>query len=63
MRQAMVTVTAVLLALSVLIAGCASDRGFRCGGDLVPINAPRKTARAPILKRTEQPRHAAGEAL
>ena len=62
MRRGTMTVTAVLLALSVLIAGCASDRGSRCGGDLVPINAPSKAA-VPIPKRTERPRRAAGESL
>ena len=55
MRRAMVA-GGVLLALSVLVAGCASDRGFRCGGDLVPINAPSRKAAASLPKRTERPR-------
>jgi hypothetical protein len=36
----------VILALITMIAGCASDRGFHCGGDLVPINPPAKTVRS-----------------
>ena len=60
MRRAMVA-GGVLLALSVLIAGCASDRGFRCGEDLVPINAPSRMMPASLPKRTERPRPDAGE--
>ena len=60
MRRGTMALGGVLLALSVLIAGCASDRGFRCGGDLVPINAPSKAA-VPIPKRTERPRPDGGD--
>ena len=60
MRRAMVA-GGVLLALSVLIAGCASDRGFRCGGDLVPINPPSRTTATSPPKRTERPRPDAEE--
>ena len=56
MRRGTMALGGVLLVLSVLIAGCASDRGFRCGGDLVPINAPSRMTAASLPKRTERPR-------
>ena len=46
MRPTTVFASLGILALSLGLTGCASDRGFHCGGDLVPINAPAK-ARAP----------------
>ena len=61
MRRGTMALGGILLAFSVLIAGCASDRGFRCGGDLVPINAPSRTAATSMPKQTERPRRAAGD--
>ena len=61
MRRGTMTLGGVLLALSVLMAGCASDRGFRCGGDLVPINPPSRTTATSLPKRTARPRPDAGE--
>ncbi len=61
MRWGTMALRGVLLVLSVLIAGCASDRGFRCGGDLVPINAPSRMAATSMPKQTEGPRRDAGD--
>ena len=61
MRRGTVVLGGLLFALSVVIAGCASDRGFRCGGDLVPINAPSRMAATSMPKQTEGPRRDAGD--
>ena len=61
MRRETMALGGVLLALSVLMAGCASDRGFRCGGDLVPINAPSRPTATSMPKQTERPRRDAGD--
>jgi hypothetical protein len=60
MRRGTVVLGGLLFALSVVIAGCASDRGLRCGGDLVPINAPPKAAAALNPKRPGSHRRTAG---
>lgn len=51
----------VILVVSTVIAGCASDRGFRCGGDLVRINPPTKMHAVQKPKRTERRSHAGGD--
>ena len=52
---------AVIVVVSAVIAGCASVRGFRCGGDLVPINPPSKVAAMQQSKHAARPSRTAGE--
>jgi len=53
----------LIVALGALLAGCASDRALRCGGDLVPINPPasQAVATAPRSKLTERAPRGAGD--
>ncbi len=51
----------VIVVLSAVTAGCASDRGFRCGGDLVRINPPAKAAATQRPKPAERRSHASGD--
>ena len=51
----------VIVVLSAVIAGCASQRGFRCGGDLVPINPPPKALAAQTPKPRERRSRARGD--
>ena len=51
----------VIVALSAVIAGCASDRRFRCGGDLVRINPPTKVHAVQTPKPSERRPRASGE--
>ena len=56
MRGMIVMGGTVILALGLGLTGCASDRGFHCGGDLVPINAPAKAgAPTPLAPKPVQP--------
>ena len=56
MRRTTVFVSVGILALGLGLTGCASDRGFHCGGDLVPINAPAKAgAPTPLALKPVQP--------
>ena len=56
MRPTTVFASLGILALSLGLTGCASDRGFHCGGDLVPINVPAKAgALAPLVPKPVQP--------
>ena len=51
----------VILVVSTVLAGCASDRGFRCGGDLVRINPPTKALATQKFKPTERRTHVSGD--
>ena len=59
MRRMTTLLSEAVLMLCLGLAGCASDRGMYCGGDLVPINPPTVSARG--LKRAEPPRRVAGD--
>jgi len=53
----------LIVVLGAGLAGCASDRGLRCGGDLVPINPPvsQAVATAPRSTRMERAPRGAGD--
>jgi hypothetical protein len=60
MRRTGVVVGGVILVLGITVAGCASEQGFRCSGDLVPINAPARVVTAPKSPRAARRRVSTG---
>ena len=59
MRRMTILLSGAALMLCIGLAGCASDRGMHCGGDLVPINPPSVVAHG--LKRAGPPQRVAGD--
>ena len=58
MRRMTMLLSGAVLMLCIGLAGCASDRGMHCGGDLVPINPPSVVAHG--LKHSDPPQRVAG---